>query len=67
MKKKSIKSMSMLELIQAAGEDLRGCEMKEEKIKAALPILRQLAKQLDITNDEAMLVVGLFNQGGFYR
>lgn len=67
MKKKSIKSMSMLELIQAAGEDLRGCEMKEEKIKAALPTLRQLAKQLDITHDEAMLVVGLFNQGGFYR
>lgn len=67
MKKKSIKSMSMLELIQAAGEELKGCEMKEEKIKAALPTLRQLAKHLDITHEEAMLVVGLFNQGGFYR
>lgn len=67
MKKKSIKSMSMLELIQAAGEELKGCEMKEEKIKAVQPTLRQLAKQLDITNEEAMLVVGLFNQGGFYR
>ena len=67
MKKKSIKSMSMLELIQAAGEELKGCEMKEEKIKVALPTLRQLAKHLDITHEEAMLVVGLFNQGGFYR
>ena len=59
--------MSMLELIQAAGEELKGCEMKEEKMKAVLPTLRQLAKQLDITNDEAMLVVGLFNQGCFYN
>ncbi len=67
MKKKSIKKMSMIELVQAADSYLRGCEMKEEKLKDATPVLRRLGERLDISSDEAMILCGLLNQGGFYK
>lgn len=67
MKKKSVKSMSLIELIQAADEYLRQSKLSEEKQKDARPVLRQLGKRLEISQDEALILTGAFNQGGFYN
>lgn len=63
----TLQSTTLLELIEWCDICLNDSGLSQESITEAKPILHQLAQRLNLTDDEAMWLCAIFNQGGFCR
>ncbi len=63
----TLQSITLLELIEWCDIYLNDSGLSPESITEAKPILRQLAQRLNLTDDEAMWLCAIFNQGGFFQ
>ena len=62
-----LQSKTLLQLMEICDKSLSNCSLSAESISDARPALARLAQRLNITEDEAMWLSAIFNQGGFYN
>ncbi len=62
-----LQSKTLIELMAICDKSMQDCELAQESISAIRPALELLAQRLHLSEDEAMWMCAMFNQGGFYN
>ncbi len=62
-----LQSMTLLELMELCDKSLSDSHLSANHIAKAQPAIHELAQRLSLTEDEALWLASIFNQGGFYN